>query len=71
MVMQKIVFGVENLHCTGCVSSVQNALLGVSGVKSANVDLVFKKATVEFDSAKCSKQQIAKAVNDTGKTAVL
>lgn len=71
MVVQKIVFGVENLHCAGCVSSVQNALLEVSGVKSAKVDLVEKKATVEFDSQKCSKEQLAKAVNETGKTAVL
>ena len=71
MVVQKIVFGIENLHCEGCVSSVQNALLGVSGVRSALIDLPSKKATVEFDSARCSKAELAKAVNETGKTAVL
>ncbi len=71
MVVQKIVFGVENLHCAGCVSSVQNALLGVSGVKTAKVDLSSKKAMVEFDSVRCSKEQLAQAVNETGKTAVL
>ena len=71
MVLQKIVFGVENLHCAGCVTSVQNALLEVSGVKTAKIDLPSKKATVEFDSQKCSKTQIAKAVSETGKIAVL
>ncbi len=69
--IQKIEFGVNGMHCDGCARSVQNALLLVGGVKTARVELSYAKAVVEFDNADCSREQLAKAVNGTGKTAVL
>lgn len=69
--IQKIEFGVRGMHCDGCARSVQNALLRVGGVKTARLELGAGKAIVEFDNADCSKEQLAKAVNGTGKTAVL
>ena len=45
--MVKKTFNVEGMHCASCVYVVEKALTGVSGVKSAVVNLATNKATIE------------------------
>ena len=57
---------VEGMMCQHCVAHVKKALEGVKGVKSAEVDLDGKKATV---TASCEVDLLIKAITDAGYTA--
>ncbi|NQT31923.1 MAG: copper-translocating P-type ATPase [Deltaproteobacteria bacterium] len=45
---RKSIFPVSGMTCTSCVSRVEQALSGVPGVISVNVNLASEKATVEY-----------------------
>ena len=45
---RKSIFPVSGMTCAACVSRVEEALSGVPGVVSANVNLASEKATVEY-----------------------
>jgi len=45
---RKSIFPVSGMTCASCVSRVEEALLSVSGVVSASVNLASEKATVEY-----------------------
>jgi copper chaperone CopZ len=57
---------VEGMTCSGCAVAVRNALLEIPGVSSASVELETGRATVHFDPAKTSANDLIQAVNKTG-----
>ena len=57
---------VEGMSCSGCEQTVQEALLSVSGVESADVDRKAETATVEGDA---DVDELVAAVNDAGYSA--
>ncbi|MBK1697831.1 heavy metal translocating P-type ATPase [Rhodovibrio salinarum] len=56
---------IEGMTCASCVSTVEQALAGVSGVESANVNLANKQARVRL-SRKVEPDRLVKAVKDAG-----
>ena len=44
------VLGVGGMTCNGCANNVKNALDGVSGVSSTDINLEGAKATVQADA---------------------
>ena len=58
-----VTLNVENMKCGGCVSSVEQALLGVAGVESATVDLENASAVV---TGNASIEALTKASSDAG-----
>lgn len=63
---QTMVFAVENMTCPLCPVTVRKAMERVSGVKSVAVDFDAKTATVVFDPATATPDEIAKASADAG-----
>ena len=57
---------VKGMTCGGCVNSVTKALKGVEGVHDVEVSLEKHQATVTFDEAKVSTDQLKEAVEDAG-----
>jgi len=55
---------IEGMSCGHCVMHVQSALEGVSGVKSAKVDLLERSAMVEGENL--NDQTLRAAVADAG-----
>ena len=41
---------VENMHCGGCLKSVERAAMGVPGVSGARASLAAKRVTVSYDA---------------------
>jgi copper ion binding protein len=64
--MEKIELRVEGMHCGACAAGIQMFVSQMDGVKSVFVDYDGKKGTVEFDSAKTSKEAIVKAIAELG-----
>ena len=63
---EQITLKIIGMHCGGCVSSVEKALKGVSGVSAATVNLGAGKAVVDFDPDKTNDKEMAKAVKKAG-----
>ena len=59
-------FAIEGMTCEGCVNSVTSALKAIPGVKSVEVSLKDKKATVVADSSQVPQQIIEDTVGKAG-----
>lgn len=59
-------FTVEGMTCAACVKRVEDALVGVSGIKSAAVNLATEKVRVDFLSEKVRVSEITHAVEIAG-----
>ena len=62
--MDRATLKIEGMTCGHCVASVKRTLQELQGVKVENVDI--GTATVEYDPAVASVDQIADAVSDAG-----
>ena len=58
-------YTVEGMTCGGCASTVTKAVVGVDGVRDADVDLATGGVTVTSD-APLDASRIAAAVSDAG-----
>jgi Cu+-exporting ATPase len=63
---QTISLPVEGMTCASCVSHVQKALQGVSGVDEAAVNLATEQATVQFDPELVHLGTLRQVVHDAG-----
>jgi copper chaperone len=59
-------FAVTGMHCGGCVKSVTGAISRLPGVRSVDVSLERKAATVEYDGAALQPAAIVAAIVDAG-----
>ncbi len=64
--MEKAVFSVKGMTCQHCVMHVEKALQKLPGVKTYRVSLEEGRADVAFDGAQVSREQIFKALQETG-----
>ncbi|NIS81090.1 MAG: heavy metal translocating P-type ATPase [Anaerolineales bacterium] len=57
---------IEGMTCASCVSTVEGALRGVEGVKTANVNLATERANVFFTDGTIDLSKLVEAVFDVG-----
>ena len=57
---------VSGMTCAACSARVQRALQKQPGVADANVNLMMKTATVQFDPAAVSAEHLVEAIRETG-----
>ncbi len=62
---KKIEILVPGMHCPLCTAMVRKAVLGVEGVKKADVSLKERKATIIADN-NVDEKELLKAVDATG-----
>ncbi len=67
MLFKKIetVIKIEGMHCGGCANRVKNVLSNIKNVKSVNVSLEEKKATI-ISSKELNLDEIKQAIDDLG-----
>ena len=63
---ERVVLGIEGMHCASCVSRVEEALAKTPGVASAAVNLATNQATVRFDPQQTRLDALIKAVERSG-----
>lgn len=64
-------FNVEGMMCAACSAAVERAVNKIEGVESAQVNLLAKLLTAEYDESKVTAEMICKAVEKAGFTAEL
>jgi copper chaperone CopZ len=57
---------VKGMTCGSCAVTVQKALTGTKGVKSADVSLEKNSATVIYEDTQVTEDQLRQAINKTG-----
>lgn len=62
------VLKIEGMTCMHCQKRVHDALKGLKGVKSVEVSLEEKSATVQYVPSKTGPEAMARAVTDAGYT---
>ncbi len=63
---ENLMIPVEGMTCDHCVGTVRRALEGVPGVRSAQVDLVRKRAEVAVDPSGFDRSKLVRAVESAG-----
>jgi Cu+-exporting ATPase len=66
MALEKATIKVGGMTCATCANTIETALQGVEGTKSAVVNLALERATVIYDPRLLDQQAIGKAVEDAG-----
>jgi mercuric ion binding protein len=61
-----VTLDVQNMTCAVCPITVKKALEHVSGVQQVTVDYASKTATVEFDDAAATADQLTEATKNAG-----
>ena len=69
--LNRVVVSVGGLSCVACEIPVRHALRRVNGVKSVEVNAALKTATVDYEPAKVSPEELVTAINSTGYHATL
>ena len=64
--MEETLFKVGGLSCQGCVKNINQLLLAMPGVNSADVSLEAGEAKVAFDPAKIQRLALLEAIEDAG-----
>lgn len=64
--MTRSTFGVPEIHCDGCATSIRKALEGSTGVRRVEVDVPGKKVHVEFDEAGVSSADVRDRIEGAG-----
>lgn len=59
-------FPINGMHCASCVRVTERALKKTPGVKDAVVNLATQKASVTYDEANCTPEQLAGSIAKTG-----
>src|SRR5256712_3403482 len=57
---------VTGMTCASCVASVEDALRGIAGVRSADVNLATERARVELDPARAPDSSLVRRVGGAG-----
>lgn len=57
---------IENMHCGGCLSKVESALAGLSGVSKARANLSAKRVDVEHDASTTDVTMLVDALGQAG-----
>lgn len=64
--MKQITLQVQGMSCGHCVSSIEDNVGEISGVKSITVKLEDGKVEVEFDSNKVTTDDVKKEIEELG-----
>ena len=62
----RLTLEITGMHCASCVSTVEEALKSVAGVRDASVNLATEKATVEAKAADVDVAALLRAVEEVG-----
>lgn len=57
---------VIGMACSACSANVENKLRSIAGINEASVNLVGRTATIDFDPAQVSLEEIKKRISDIG-----
>jgi Cu2+-exporting ATPase len=61
-----LTLAIENMHCGGCLRSVERAALKVPGVRTARASLAAKRVSIVYDPGRAGARDVIDALNGAG-----
>jgi P-type Cu2+ transporter len=61
-----LTLAIENMHCGGCMRSVERAALGVQGVETARASLAAKRLSITYDRNRAGEVELISALERAG-----
>ena len=59
-------FTVPDVHCGHCKSAIEGSVQPLEGVERAEVDLVARRVTVDYDGGRIDRDAIVGAIESAG-----
>lgn len=66
LAIDQVTIGIKGMVCASCVSVIEESLMALEGVFSANVNLATEKATVRYNPEQVSIEALKAAIVDAG-----
>ncbi len=66
MAKKKTTIRISGMRCVSCAQTIEKALKKQPGIANANVNFATEKATVEYDPANVSLEQLGETIKSTG-----
>lgn len=63
---ETVSLAIENMHCGGCLRSVEKALAAVPGVCHARANLSARRVSLRYDPNQCAEEDFVSALSDAG-----
>ena len=64
--METVNWNISGMHCDGCSARLQKVIFRKDGVQSATVSYAEKQASLEYDSAIISQEQLQDTIEKAG-----
>ena len=64
--MTTLTISVPEIHCDHCKSSIEGALVPLTGVASARVDIPARTVTVEVEETMTNRARLVAAIEEQG-----
>jgi Cu2+-exporting ATPase len=64
--LDTLTLAIENMHCGGCLASVERAALNVAGVESARANLSAKRVSIAYDPTRAGEVEMIEALGRAG-----
>ena len=64
--METVNWNISRMHCDGSSARLQKVISGKDGVRSATVSYAEKQASLEYDSAIISQEQLQDTIRKAG-----
>ncbi|BBO21527.1 MAG: hypothetical protein AMXMBFR31_15450 [Candidatus Desulfobacillus denitrificans] len=64
--METTTIKIEGMSCGGCVKSVTGVLCALPGVAKADVSLEEKRALVEYEAGRVTREEMMRAILEAG-----
>jgi len=68
--METLHLRLKGMSCASCANTIEQAIKGVPGVKTCNVNFGIEQASVQYDAQQTNSNQIADAVSQVGYSTV-
>lgn len=68
--METLHLQLKGMSCASCANTIEQAVEGVPGVKTCNVNFGIEQASVQYDAKQTNADQITQAVSQVGYSAV-
>ena len=62
--------GIVGMTCVSCAKTIENSIKKVEGVSKADVNFAAEKVNIDYDPSLSKKEDLEKAIEDAGYTAI-
>lgn len=64
--LSNLIVKVNGMSCNHCVETIKHHLLNLNGIKTVDINLKYKKVSIDYDTHDVNEQVIIEAIEQLG-----